>query len=435
MPRHRAIVYLVLLGGAGASLWYFQFSHVQKAVRPSVQESRPASYLDATVHLEAFGDSITYGEKFSFDIDRFGHPRKTDISFQGWPELLGRLLTKKTGKETAVWNLGYPGDRTNKAVKDRLPELLNMKINSDLALLLMGTNDSNDFEPTPAGAGCHGDACLQTFKGEVLRVIERLQQAGRKTIYLSLLPPAWGSSLETTYKDPEDPLVATRNVRIKEYNQVIASELSLLPGVEAGPDLYSCFLSESQNRFSMFEDALHPNALGQTYIAALWLDVLTHQDQPAVDKHGNCTAPIFVLDSIDPYADGHKQNLLETGDEYYTDESFTLLNIPEELAHGIWISQANAEKRNRRSDYLEFDTGSAPVTVYIAYDPAGAPPVSQTHQFEPVVLSADLLVSDESVNRFSIVQAAGVTGSVQIGGNLSAGGNYPRQSYLVIVVP
>lgn len=435
MSRHRTILYLMLFAGIGASFLYFQLFDTGKAVRPSVRESRPDSYLDATVHLEAYGDSITYGKKFSFTIDQSGHPVKTDTSFQGWPELLGHLLTEKTGTETAVWNLGYPGDRTNKTAKDRLPESLNMKINSDLALLLMGTNDSNDFEPTPSGAGCHGDLCLQSFKGEVISFIERLKNAGRKTIYLGLLPPAWGSSLDIPYDNPQDPSTATRNVRIQEYNQVIVSELSKLPGVQLGPDLYSCFLSESQNRFSMFEDALHPNALGQTYIAALWLEVLTRSHRRAPGQPGSCAAPIYVLDSLDSYAYGHKQNLLEAGGRYYTDETFALREIPHELQDGIWILQANSEKRNRQAEYLDFDVGSAPVTVYIAYDPAGAPPVSSSHHFQSVELSSELTVSDKSVGNLALVRTADATGIVNIGGNLSAGGVSGQQSYVVVVVP
>jgi len=67
--------------------------------------------------------------------------------------------------------------------------------------------------------------------------------------------------------------------------------------------------------------------------------------------------------------------------------------------------------RNPDADFLSFDAGAAPVTVYIAYDPAGAPPTSSTHTFIPVVLSEDLTVSDGSVGTFSLVTVTSVTGA------------------------
>lgn len=405
-------------------------------VRPSVESSTPESYRTATIQLDAFGDSITYGDSLGFEFDGTGRPKKVDASYQGWPELLGRMLTLRTGTDTAVWNIGYPGDRTNEAVEDRLPELLAVHADADRALLLMGTNDSNDFEPTPSGKGCLGEACRGTYKGEVLSVIETLKDAGRETIYLGLLPPVWGASVDTLYTDPLDPIVATRNNRIREYNAVLQAELINLPGVELGPDLFSCFLSPSVNRFSLFQDALHPNTLGYTFITALWLDAISGLNEKG--DAGHCDSPIFILESLNPYAHGHKQNLLDVGDTYYTDEPFQLGEIPAELSDGVWVMQANANKNNQDPDYLSFDVGSKPVTVYIAYDPAGSPPVATPASFRPVVLSGELQVSDPSIGIFSIVKSAPVSGRVQIGGNLSAdsaGSEEARQAYIVIVVP
>lgn len=422
---------------AGAALIYRNHIHNGIPERPSVESSRPESYQNAKANLDAYGDSITYGKKFNFEFDDDGLPRKSDMSFQGWPELLGHTLSLRTGIATAVWNMGYPGDRANKALEKRLPGLLKLQYGSDRALLLMGTNDSNDFDPTPSGKGCNGEACRKTYKGQVLSVIQMLEEAGRKTIYLGLLTPAWGSSLETPYADPLDSLIATRNNRIREYNQIIRTELAELPGVKLGPNLFSCFLSESVNRFSLFEDTLHPNALGYTLMAALWYEALT--DRPA-GRYENlsadtCAPPIYILESLDSYVHGHKQNLLDVGDRYYIDESFTLTNIPAELANGIWVMPANSENQNRDADYLSFDVGSSPVTVYIAYDPAGAPPVSSTHEFLPVNLSGRLSVSDESVGDFAIVRTTGAVGLVRLGGTRSANWSADQKAYLVIVVP
>lgn len=187
------------------------------------------------------------------------------------------------------------------------------------------------------------------------------------------------------------------------------------------------------NRFSLFEDNLHPNALGHSIIAALWRDVITNG--PVDLPMDPCPAPVFILEALDPYTHGHKQNLLEVGDKYYTDENFTLTNIPKELEGGVWVLQANADNDDASADFLSFDVGANPVTVYIAYDPAGGRPTSSTHVFAPAALTGTLDVSDATVGTMMVVSATGVTDSVTIGGNISGGGPNSRQGYIVIVVP
>lgn len=97
----------------------------------------------------------------------------------------------------------------------------------------------------------------------------------------------------------------------------------------------------------------------------------------------------------------------DSNGEVVMDESFTLTNIPGELAGGIWVMRANANNSNADSSYLNFDAGENPVTVYIAFDPAGNPPGSSTHAFSPV----------------------------SAGGNKSGGSPAAQQAYLLVVVP
>jgi len=144
---------------------------------------------------------------------------------------------------------------------------------------------------------------------------------------------------------------------------------------------------------------------------------------------------IYIVESLDSYRYGHKQNLLAPGDKYYVDEDHVLVNVPDELASGIWITPANTHKDNSDDDYLVFDVGADPVKLYIAYDPSGGPPVSTSHQFASVKLSSRLEVSDDAVRAFEIVVAQGVSGRVQIGGPASSGSGLKQRSYLVIVVP
>jgi lysophospholipase L1-like esterase len=386
-----------------------------------------------TVHrYDAIGDSITLGDEIGFTVDQSGYPKKTDVTFQGWPGLLGYILTRDTGINTMVSNGGRPGDRTAIAREEHLPALLQRNPGFDRALLMLGTNNSGEFRTTPSGEGCLGDACSKTFKGDLLAIITSLKDAGRDPVYIALIPPIWGSDNETLYRDPLGS-AAERNRLISEYNRVITNEIVTQPGVKAGPDFFSCFLTPTVNRSSLFKDHLHPNTLGYVMMAALWRDSITRGSRmvPA----DPCPSPVYVLESLDPYVHGHKQNLLQAGDQYYTDETFTLTSIPSELTDGIWVSQAKADSDNDDASFLNFDTGASPVTVYIAYDPAGSPPLSLSHEFIPLTLSSDLTTSDPSLGTFNIVKASDVTGMVSIGGNRSGSGAGSQQGYLVIVVP
>ena len=343
------------------------------------------------------------------------------------------MLAEKTGTGIGVFNNGYPGDRVGEFRIERIPELIDTGTRSSRVLLLIGTNDSNDFRPTPSGRGCAAEACSNTYNGMMRSIIQSLEEAGRETIYVATLPPVWGSRLDTPYTDPLDLPAASRNARIVEYNDVIKRELLALPGVESGPDFFSCFLTPTANRFSLFKDTVHPNALGYVFMAALWRDAIT--GTPAASQREDCPAPIYILEWLDPYAHGHKQNLLEVGDTYYTDESFVLDGVPSELTNGIWVTQANSDWDNRDENFLTFDVGQTPVSVYIAHDPGGIPPRSSSHEFRPVTLATDLIVSDPKVGALSLVRAVGVTGTVSIGGNRSGFGAPPQQSYVVVVVP
>jgi len=373
---------------------------------------------------DAIGDSLTLGFLDRYSADNLNLNDQTTISFQGWAGPLGDMLSSANSQPNLVGNQGIPGDRVSDLRFKRLQSVLerNGSPRSNRALLLAGTNDTNDFNPTPSGLGCVGSGCNGTYNGDMQWIIQDLQARDRDTIYVATLPPIWGAGN------------AARDARIVEFNQVITTELTVINGVEQGPDFYSCFQTAPIDRSSLFEDSLHPNALGYAFMAALWLDAIT--GAPVVPPMNPCPAPIYILESLDSDAHGHKQNLMEARNEYYRDESFRLVNVPTELEDGIWVSQANADNANADADFLSFDAGPNPVTVYIAYDPATLPPTSSTHVFAALgaPLSSALTVNDPAVGTFSLVEATNVTGTVTIGGNLSGGGA-PGQAYVVIVVP
>ncbi len=389
--------------------------------RDSNQSVAIGSNSSGSHRYDALGNSITRGIGDNYSGDNLNLIDQRTLGVSGWPALLGDLLTEATGVPNLVANEGIPGDRASDTQVQRLFSIIERHPTSNRALVMLGTNDSNDFNTTSTN----------DLVAEIQSIVDTLLSNGRDIVYLSQLPPAWGANLSTPYSDPLDPS-ASRNQTVMAYNsamQAMLPQQGLLPG----PDLFSCFLTSTVNRFSLFADSLHPNALGHAMIAALWRDAIVNGPvSPPVDL---CPAPIYILESLDPYAFGHKQNLLEAGDQYYTDEAFTLTSVPGELADGIWVMQANVNNLNADASYLNFNAGASPVTVYIAFDPAGNAPTSSTHSFSPIGLSSALAVSDPAVGTFSIVRATGVTGTVSIGGNKSGGSPAAQQAYLVIVVP
>jgi lysophospholipase L1-like esterase len=384
------------------------------------------------VRFDAIGDSVTWGHPISFAINTKGQVKASDNEYQGWPELLATLLPTDNGGHGSITNLGIPGIAIKKLATTHPREYFKYSAESPDALLLIGTNDSNPAVETPSGLGCSGSSCDGTYKDTLHRLIDNLLSNGPDSVFVGLLPPTWGNNSDDIFPDPLGT-DATRNQLVQEYNQVIVEEVAKRPGVFMGPDLFSCFLTPTVNHFSLFEDALHPNTLGQVYMAALWRDAIARaQSRPSAEP---CLPPIYILKSLDSYKYGHKQNLLAVGDSYYTDEEFTLVNVPAELTNGIWVMQPNAKRNNEDEVYLRFDAGSAAVTVFIAYDAAGSPPSSTTHEFAPAHLTSELKVSDPSVERLDVVMAENIVGVVTIGGNKSAHSPGRQQGYLVIVVP
>ncbi len=378
---------------------------------------------------EAIGDSLTLGLRDNFARDNLNLTDRKTISASGWTGPLSDRLTTAQGAPNLVVNEGMSGDRARETRLLRLTSMLerNQRPKGSRTLLMLGTNDAViNAASTPA-----------EYQADMTSIINAVLGSGRDQVYVAILPPVFANNSNAPlYTDPLDldplsPTYAERNANIDGYNQVIINNLVPLANVEQGPDLWTCFLSPTVNRFSLFEDALHMNGLGYAFVAALWADTI----QNGAPIPGTpCASPIFILEDLDPYTHELKQNLLEAGDPYYRDEAFVLTNVPTELADGVWVSQNNADRTNQDANFMSFDVGANPVTVYIAYDGAGGPPVS-TETFAPAALTGSLTTNDPANSTFTVIEATGVTGSVTIGGTDSDLTGAPRQSYVVIVVP
>ena len=211
---------------------------------------------------------------------------------------------------------------------------------------------------------------------------------------------------------------------------MIVSELSQRPDVQLGPDLFSAFLTPTRNLTSLYGDRLHFNGLGYAYYAHLWYNAINPSDPVALP---------YILDKLEPSTRSPylQQNLLEVGDQYYVDESFTLSQIPSLLDGGVWIMTANADRLRTSSSYLSFDT-DRPVTVYVAYDAgAGAIPSWLRSGNGFTDTGAQVKVNgDPRTSTLRVYRKNYPAGTVSdLAGNLAAGASGANSNYLVIVKP
>ena len=360
------------------------------------------------------GDSITNG-----DYDNYWADNQTDriISSEGYEANLAALLESNLNIPVIIYNEGIGGDESADALT-RINSILARHPGSNKALVLLGTNDA--LANIPSGQGCSGTACNGTYKGNMQSLINTLAGAG-KQVWVALVPPIFGDSYTSPYTD--NPANHTSNsTYVGEYNYVITNELT---NRQIGPDLYSYFLGAGQDRFSLFANVWHPNALGYVMLASLWYNALNPSAQLALP---------FVLDNLNPSTTAPylKQNLLQTGNTYYVDATYTLNSIPPVLANGRWIMTANADWNNTSSSLITFVV-DRPVTVYIAYD-AGA---TATPNWMGGYINTGMTVgsTDPSSPVLNLYSSTYSAGTITLGGNLAAGASGANSNYVVIVVP
>ena len=262
-------------------------------------------------------------------------------------------------------------------------------------------------------------------------LIDTITAAG-KQVWVALVPPTWGSG-GVPFTDPATVPINTSY--IQEYNQVSTTELN---NINIGPDFYGFFLGNGTNLFSLFSDLQHPNALGYTVMAALWQNILDPAPTPTM-----AAARIpFILGNLSPstVAPYIKQDLMDVGDEYYVDETYTITgytntttgSLPTQLNNGRWIKTANADKANTTTNYVSFDIDRN-ATVYVAYDEGATSLPSWMSGYSDTNLSiqtTDPLTP--SLHLYSATYTAGTT--VTLGGNLDGMTTGADSNYVAIVV-
>jgi lysophospholipase L1-like esterase/Rieske Fe-S protein len=211
----------------------------------------------------AMGDSITYG--ISDDIAADGI---------GYTPILSDLL----GGSSTIANEGVPGDKSIDGISD-VSAILIRNPNASLFLVQYGTNDAQISSPLPSGLGCSGAACSGTFKGNMLQIIDAINNEG-KEVALAKIPIALAGCTTCSYYT--DPSVGQKNIIIQGYNEVIdelvndpANNIVVIP-----PDFYAYFseFDSVTGRFRYedeYGDWVHPNGIGYQSMADLWFQVLT----------------------------------------------------------------------------------------------------------------------------------------------------------------
>ncbi len=366
----------------------------------------------------SIGDSITNGTGDNYAADNQSADGRLR-SISGYQPLLNDLLTTSMLYPQIIFNEGVGGDESFDATT-RISSILERHPNANRALIMLGTNDTQATLPVIGSV----------FRSNMNTLLGALPSGMAATV--AIPPPVFGRSTPYT-----DPINGSLNDFIRDYRTEITANLT---GITVGPDFFKCFL-EDANYFSLFADVLHTNALGTDVMSRLWAKILSGAMLPT----DPCTIPGFVLKSFEPstVAPWLKQNLIETGDEVYIDETYTLSTLPSGLGleTGVWVMTRNADSTNTSSAYITFDV-DRDVTVYVAYDidtgnvaetlPGWMISEGYTDTTSEITLSGVA----RPLRLYSAV-FSGVTGTpipVTLGGNLATGAAGALNNYLVIVV-
>jgi len=214
----------------------------------------------------AIGDSITFG--YADDNSQDDQDPGGWVISMGYAPTLTQLLNQGAGPRSMVYNNGIPGIRSNELafVDNHLKRILERHRDAQYVLVLIGTNDAGRDVP------------VNIYARNMRNMVNQQIKKAGKTPIVALVPPRLGDYGPNGEPLPyPQPISSTpRNILIigdankNGYNEVIASELGLLPN-EVGPDFYNAYV----NRRDQFADLTHPNGSGYQLMGELWNDSLS----------------------------------------------------------------------------------------------------------------------------------------------------------------
>ena len=367
-------------------------------------------------YFTVIGDSISNGTGDNYSTDNTSADGRI-IAFQGYAANLTDLLnSNRPFANHIVFNEAIGGDESVDAAFSRIDSILSRHPDANKSLVMLGTNDALALIPT--GTGCSGAGCNGTFRGNMQYLVDRIA-AQSNEVWVASAPPIFGSG-GTPFADPLNASVNRNYIQI--YNTIINNELT---GVQIGPDFFNYFIGSGPNRFSLFSDFLHVNALGHKIMAYLWYN--------AMNPTATIELPYIVENlALSTEAPFLKQNLLEVGDRYYVDETYHINSIPASLDGGIWIMTANADKNSTAASYVSFTTDRS-VSVYVGFDSGASSLPSWLAGFADT--GQTIGVTDPLAPVLNLYRQDFSAGSVNLGGNMMGGDNGADSNYVVIVVP
>lgn len=419
-------------------------NHVQDLTAQLLLNGQTTAFSDTNLQIGsrgdnfvAVGDSITFGIGDNFNAD--------NTESHGWVQnvqgyeapLAGALNLLNAQVPTIIYNSGFPGDRSQNVVwGGRLDRVLAKHSDANKVLVMLGTNDVGTN--VASGLNCVGTACSNTFKSNMLELIRKVRAAGKKP-YVARIPPRFGDTETALYATPE---THAKNLKAQEVNTVITEQLGLAAD-EIGPDFYTAFLAPGVNRFSLFVDNLHPNALGYSLMAQLWYNHFSGDNGMPFLLDSICVRLISQGSCVNPST--YKQNAVGVGDPYYADASHTITGynaagvnhagtLPADLNGGVWVMTKNSDKGLANEDYLTLKFSGA-ATVYVAYDDDAAKPNWLTSGFTDTGMRLTTSSSlAPNLRLYKTTKGASFSG-ITLPGNSAAGATGSPENYVVIVKP
>jgi hypothetical protein len=120
---------------------------------------------------------------------------------------------------------------------------------------------------------------------------------------------------------------------------------------------------------------------------------------------------------------------LSVGDVYYTDRTFVIESLPDDLQDAEYIRTPNNDKALTTADLLSFDL-TKDATVYVAYDSRATDLPLWMEGYE----LAGWIITTSDVT-LKVYAKSYTAGHVTLGGNRAGGGSGAGSNYFVIAVP
>lgn len=200
----------------------------------------------------ALGDSITTGVGDNDSSDNTSKDGRNNSG--GFTPILSDKLSEVRNYPQLVVNEGIPGETAAGGLM-RLHSVLKNHPESQVFLIMYGTNDSSGSTPPPSGLGLEPgqSGYAGSFKNTMQQIINSVIKNGKKPFLAKI---------------PFGQVTNSRLSLIKEYNRVI-DELVIANGISASPPDFFTYFEANQNELA---DKLHPNGIGYKQMANLWLN-------------------------------------------------------------------------------------------------------------------------------------------------------------------